>query len=174
MKEKLEQLVCESLEKNFEKLQLEFYQSIRDVGIRYFALDNLLPIAIAEEIHNAFPSIKKMRLMNSIREKKYTSKNLEKFNTKIADITLAFQDPKVLSVIEKITGIENQIPDSKLYAGGLSAMSRGHFLGPHIDNSHDGDRKNYRTLNLLYYVTPEWDLSFGGNLELWDASHGIL
>jgi hypothetical protein len=47
-------------------------------------------------------------------------------------------------------------------------MTKGHFLGPHIDNSHDGDRKNYRTLNLLYYVSPDWDHQNGGNLELWD------
>jgi hypothetical protein len=26
----------------------------------------------------------------------------------------------------------------------------------------------YRTLNLLYYVTPDWELANGGNLELWD------
>jgi Rps23 Pro-64 3,4-dihydroxylase Tpa1-like proline 4-hydroxylase len=26
----------------------------------------------------------------------------------------------------------------------------------------------YRVLNLLYYVTPDWNPEFGGNLELWD------
>jgi Rps23 Pro-64 3,4-dihydroxylase Tpa1-like proline 4-hydroxylase len=137
--------------------------------VKFFILDNLLPISIAEDIHKDFPDVVNMRLMNSIREKKYTSKNLDKFSSKMADITFAFQDTKVVSIIEKITGIENQFPDSKLYAGGLSAMGRGHFLGPHLDNSHDGERKNYRTLNLLYYITPEWELSCGGNLELWDA-----
>ena len=47
-------------------------------------------------------------------------------------------------------------------------MAQGHFLCPHIDNSHDGTRSYYRTLNLLYYVTPDWALENGGNLELWD------
>ena len=47
-------------------------------------------------------------------------------------------------------------------------MDQGCFLNPHIDNSHDKDRKNYRVLNLLYYVTPDWQESYGGNLELWD------
>ena len=47
-------------------------------------------------------------------------------------------------------------------------MAPGHFLNPHIDNSHDGDQKNYRVLNLLYYITPGWRSENGGNLELWD------
>ena len=47
-------------------------------------------------------------------------------------------------------------------------MSKEDFLNPHIDNSHDRDKKRYRKLNLLYYVTPGWEEGFGGNFELWD------
>ena len=47
-------------------------------------------------------------------------------------------------------------------------MVKGNFLNPHIDDSHDSERKYYRTLNLLYYVTPDWKPEYGGNLELWD------
>jgi hypothetical protein len=49
-------------------------------------------------------------------------------------------------------------------------MANGDFLNPHIDNSHDSERKLYRTLNLLYYVSPEWKPEFGGSLELWDGA----
>jgi hypothetical protein len=48
-------------------------------------------------------------------------------------------------------------------------MGKGHFLGPHLDNLHDGDQNNYCTLNSLYYVTPDWKAECGGNLELWDS-----
>jgi hypothetical protein len=47
-------------------------------------------------------------------------------------------------------------------------MLKDQFLNPHIDNSHDASRRYYRTLNLLYYVTPGWRAEYGGNLELWD------
>ena len=47
-------------------------------------------------------------------------------------------------------------------------MFRGDFLNPHIDNSHDAERKRYRRLNLLYYVSPNWKLKNGGNLEVWN------
>jgi Rps23 Pro-64 3,4-dihydroxylase Tpa1-like proline 4-hydroxylase len=106
--------------------------------------------------------------LQSFREKKYTTKNFDQFESLLSDITFAFQDSQVIKIIEQITDIQEQIPDTSLYAGGLSAMGRGHFLGPHIDNSHEGSRRYYRTLNLLYYVTPDWSLDCGGNLELWD------
>ena len=46
-------------------------------------------------------------------------------------------------------------------------MAENNFLNPHLDNSHDKDRNLWRVFNLLYYVTPNWQESFGGNLEVW-------
>lgn len=169
-RETLVDLIVERLEAAEAELRDSFEKSVAEVGVRYCVLDGLLPTDIAQRIHEAFPSAEKMRLMDSFRERKYTSKSYDKFSPLMADITFAVQDPCVVNVVERITGIKNQIPDSSLYAGGLSAMGPGHFLGPHIDNSHDASRENYRTLNLLYYVSPGWTLENGGNLELWDRN----
>ncbi len=46
-------------------------------------------------------------------------------------------------------------------------MGEGNYLNPHIDNSHDKDRGQWRVFNLLYYVSPDWKLENGGNLEIW-------
>ena len=40
------------------------------------------------------------------------------------------------------------------------------------DNSNDIERNNYRVLNLLYYITPDWQDDAGGHLELWDNGPG--
>jgi Rps23 Pro-64 3,4-dihydroxylase Tpa1-like proline 4-hydroxylase len=168
MKEELVRLICERLTADEAALREQFARSAQIVGVRHVVVDDLLPNDIAQRIHAAFPAPQSMRLMDSFRERKYTSKSFEKFDPLMADITFAIQDPRVVAVVERITGIKEQVPDAHLYAGGLSAMTRGHFLGPHIDNSHDGERRLYRTLNLLYYVTPGWALESGGNLELWD------
>ena len=116
----------------------------------------------------AFPDSDQMRLMSSFREHKYTSKKFDEFNAIIRHIALAFQDSSVISLIEEITGIAKQTADPSFYAGGLSRMGDGHFLNPHIDNSHEAARRYYRTLNLLYYVTPGWSSEDGGSVELWD------
>ena len=47
-------------------------------------------------------------------------------------------------------------------------MDMGHFLNPHIDNSHESTKKKYRRINALFYVTPNIIESNGGNFELWD------
>lgn len=162
-------LILSRLEMQAESCREKFEASRHEVGVRYCIVDDLLPREIAERIYTAFPKPESMRLMHSFREKKYTSKSFEKFDPLMADITFALQDPRVVEVVERITGIKDQIPDASLYAGGLSAMTQGHFLGPHIDNSHEASRRHYRTLNLLYYLTPDWSLENGGNLELWDT-----
>jgi Rps23 Pro-64 3,4-dihydroxylase Tpa1-like proline 4-hydroxylase len=160
--------IVNSLEKNKDTLKKQFMESSLEVGVRYCYLDQLLPEKTAYEIFESFPKKEEMRKMSSFREEKYTSKNFDQFKPILADITFAIQDPKVISIVEEITGIKNQIPDSTLYAGGLSLMEKDNFLNPHIDNSHEQTRMYYRTLNLLYYVTPDWKLEYGGNLELWD------
>ena len=73
----------------------------------------------------------------------------------------------MVELIGKICQIDHLEPDASLYAGGLSLMKKNNFLNPHLDNSHDKDLNRWRVLNLLYYVTPNWQLKDGGNLELW-------
>lgn len=166
-REELVTMILERLEGGRDAIADEF-ASDRGIATHFAAIDDLLPARIAAEIARVFPEPKQMRLMDSFREKKHTSKDLSRFDPLIADITFAFQDPRVVTSVAGLTGIRDAVGDPHLYAGGLSAMERGHFLDPHIDNSHDGDQRHYRVLNLLYYVTPEWKLENGGNLELWD------
>ncbi len=167
MREELIKLIIESLDRDAASIKADF-ASDKGVTARHAAIDDLLPREIAERIAAAFPASNEMRLMDSFRERKFTSKSLDKFDPIISEITFAFQDERVIAKVADLTNIKDAIGDPHLYAGGLSAMERGHFLNPHIDNSHDGEQKNYRVLNLLYYITPDWRSEYGGNLELWD------
>lgn len=169
MREELVKLILERLDREPEQIAVDF-NSEREIRTKFCAIDGLLPEDIATRVAEAFPRSEKMRLLNSFRERKYTSKSLDQFDPLIADITFAFQDQRVIEKVAELTGIKDAVGDPHLYAGGLSAMPRGHFLNPHIDNSHDGEQKNYRVLNLLYYVSPGWKPENGGNLELWDEN----
>lgn len=167
MREQLVKHILERLERDAAAIKADFATK-KGVDTQFAAIDGLLPAEIAAEISKAFPESENMRLLDSFREKKYTSKSLEKFDPLITDITFAFQDERVIAKVAELTGIPEAVGDPKLYAGGISAMARGHFLNPHIDNSHNGEQTHYRVLNLLYYITPDWDPANGGNLELWD------
>ncbi len=169
MREELIKLILERLDRDAERIKADF-QTEKGVRTRFAAIDDLLPEDIARRIAKAFPPVETMRLLDSFRERKYTSKSLDKYDPLIEAITFAFQDERVIRKVAELTSIEDAVGDPHLYAGGISAMAPGHFLNPHIDNSHDGEQKNYRVLNLLYYITPEWKPEYGGNLELWDES----
>jgi len=136
---------------------------------RHFILENLLPDEVAHAIAEAFPKDGAgFADRSSFRERKKTLAQLGRTDPTLAAISVAFQDPRVIERVSAITRMSQLEPDRSFYAGGLSMMFPGDFLNPHIDNSHDGERKRYRRINLLYYVNPGWEESFGGNFELWD------
>lgn len=164
-KDFLAELILTKLNENKEELRKEFNQAGR---INSCIIDNLLPEEVAKEIYEAYPSPEEMALHKSLRENKRIAAQMDLYNPLLEEAVYAFQDNRIVRVVEEITGLKDMIPDEHLYAGGISLMSTGNFLNPHLDNSHDNDRENYRVLNLLYYVTPDWDINNGGNLELWD------
>lgn len=86
-------------------------------------------------------------------------------------ISLMFNElssPPFLMFLESVTGVGGLIPDPYYEGGGLHCSGPGGRLIPHTD-SHFYDRlKLYRRINLLLYLNPEWEESFGGCLELWE------
>lgn len=131
-------------------------------------LGELLPSDLTERIYAAFPQSDRMVLKRSLKENKHVAAQMNLFDPLLEEVVYAFQDPRVLALIAQVTGLKGLEPDSNLYAGGISAMQKGAYLRPHLDNSHDRDRQRYRVLNLLFYVTPGWRAEDGGNLQLWD------
>jgi Rps23 Pro-64 3,4-dihydroxylase Tpa1-like proline 4-hydroxylase len=135
--------------------------------VRHFIVDDLLAPADVEQLYVQRPPIDLLQRKKSLRERKWVGVAIERYHPLIGGCLMAFHDSEVVRAIASITGIESLNPDPSLYASGISLMEYGDFLNPHIDNSHDGDQQNYRALNLLFYVSPGWELTSGGNLELW-------
>ena len=167
MREAIVTAILDRLDQDSDRIREEF-SAPGVISTRFAIVDRLLPEDLARKIFAAFPPVEDMRLLDSFREKKYTSKALDTHDPLIADALFAFQDPRVVSKVAGLTGIKEPHADPKLYAGGISAMTQGHFLNPHLDNSHDFEQRHYRVLNLLYYCSPDWKAEDGGNFELWN------
>jgi Rps23 Pro-64 3,4-dihydroxylase Tpa1-like proline 4-hydroxylase len=135
--------------------------------IRHLVVDDLLPDELARRVGAAFPAHDDMKLLRSPREDKYVAAQMDRYDPLLSDALYCFQDREVIAWLGRVTGIEALEPDDNLYLGGISSMGSGQFLNPHIDQSHDRRYERWRVLNLLWYVTPDWDESWGGNLELW-------
>ncbi|MFB9095036.1 MULTISPECIES: 2OG-Fe(II) oxygenase [Flavobacterium] len=161
----LADLIFSKIEKNKDTLVKQFQYSKPEIG--FFYLDDLLPEDIALKIFNFFPKPVNMVLKKSLRENKYVAAQMNQYDSILEEIIYAFQDIRIVTLIAEICVINDCFPDEKLYAGGISLMEEKQYLNPHLDNSHDKERERWRVLNLLYYVTPNWKLEYGGNLELW-------
>ena len=172
-KDRYVDLLKRQLLDNKENIILQ-WKNPAHTNTRHFILDSILPRKDVNEIYNAFPRDGSGFFnRESFREKKRTSADLKSFDSILSDITYALQDESIVRLIADLLGINDLVPDPKLYAGGLSMMFPDDYLNPHIDNSHDGDRSCYRRLNLLFYVSPNWTKENGGNFELWNAERTI-
>ncbi|MCB1984229.1 MAG: 2OG-Fe(II) oxygenase [Nitrosomonas sp.] len=164
-------LIVNRLEREIDSFSSMYDASCDQIG--YFIVDDLLPFQVAMNIYRCFPAAEEMLLKKSNREYKYIAAQMDSYSPILEETIYAFQDPGVVKCVSNICKIENLYPDKHLYAGGISMMGYNHFLNPHLDNSHDKNRENWRVLNLLYYVTPDWPVTNGGNLELWpEGIHG--
>lgn len=138
--------------------------------VRHFVVDEVLPLEWLAELHSVLPEPGSLTFKSSLRERKRVGVALRSYAELVGDALFAFQADAVVTAIAAITGLGGLRADPTLYASGLSAMSKGDFLNPHVDNSHDGDQASYRVLNLLLYATPGWSEGDGGSLELWEPS----
>lgn len=157
--------ITKRLAANINQLK-DGYNTSKD-AIGFFYLDDILPIDIAKQCFDVFPDKSKMRCLKSLREYKYVSAQMNKHHPLLEKVIYAFQHQSVVNIISEICDVNHISADQTLYAGGLSLMADQNFLNPHLDNSHDANRALWRVFNLLYYVTPDWELQDGGHLELW-------
>lgn len=158
-------IILQKIKDNSDSIKEQYHSSRAKIG--YFYIDSILPDAIAKSLYDVFPKPNEMVLKKSVREDKYIGVQMDQYNSVLEEIIYAFQDTRIVNLICEICEIKEAIPDENLYAGGLSMMGHKQFLNPHLDNSHDKDKELWRVLNLLYYVTPDWEEAYGGNLELW-------
>ncbi len=169
MKTQLTDLIVQRLNDAKEDVKKEFCREYPIKVARHFTLDNLLPTEIAEKIYANFPNPRKMHLLSSAGKIKLKYCHLKDASHLLRDINAAIQDPRVVAVVEEITGIKQLIPDTSRFSGGISTLLKGYYLNPHLDNSHNVENKRqYKALNVLYYVSPNWRQENGGNYELWD------
>ncbi|PHS09706.1 MAG: 2OG-Fe(II) oxygenase [Kordia sp.] len=151
-----------------KRLDLKKQYSLSKSTIGYFYIDNILPKELVDAANVVFPNKSELVLKKSLKQCKYVSAQMDAHDSLLEEILYAFQDERIVGAISEICDFEIVIePDKELYAGGVSLMNKDCFLNPHIDNSHDHQRDRWRILNLLYYVTPNWEKLNGGNLELW-------
>lgn len=136
-------------------------------------LDNFLEHELAMKIASEFPSRSAsfIEKYSNLIEVKDTLNHWSKFQPNTYRVLNYFCSVEFVELISrtllKTTG--NLFPDYGLHGGGIHMHGPGGKSNVHLDYSLHPKLKLQRKLNLLLYLTPEWNEDWGGALGLYES-----
>ncbi|HEU5398036.1 MAG TPA: 2OG-Fe(II) oxygenase [Gammaproteobacteria bacterium] len=144
----------------------ESYQGARP--FRHVCLDGFLETPVVERLLAEFPPFAPEYARNEMGEP-----GGKAVHTDLAGIGPAYREfydymrsRVFLDAMSELLGIPELLFDPYMYGGGTHENLEGQELDPHIDFNYDPVRRWHRRLNLLVYLNKEWDLGWGGGIEL--------
>lgn len=138
----------------------------------HIVLDDFLDESTLGRAIDEFPDLDEAQWTNylHVNERKYANSDLDTWAPILRDIATQLMSDPFVRLVEEITGISDLIADPALDGGGLHTSIAGGYLNVHTDfTSHHVHPTWERRVNLLLYLNRDWDPSYGGDLELWDA-----
>jgi hypothetical protein len=153
-----------------EKLKAEFAFATPYPHVK---IDNLIRPDKASEIAAAYPlfetALSQGRTFSTVNErKKVQITDASTYPPPIAELNAFLASAAFLRDLSYIAGIPELLADEQLVGGGMHMTGPGGRLDVHVDFNYVEDRELHRRLNLLLYLNPTWDESWGGQLQLWD------
>ena len=135
-------------------------------------LDNLFDDELSNDIVSEFPNVNDIDWIkfNEATSKKLASKDESHFGLYTRTFIYILNSKPFLTFLEKLTSIENLIPDPTLEGGGLHQILTGGLLKVHADfNKHHRTNLD-RRLNVIVYLNKDWKEEYGGFFELWNEN----
>ena len=136
----------------------------------HVVIDDFFTEETADAIASSFPahddSVWTVSYDNPVEKKKACS-HWDKFPAPIYSTLFYLCSQEFASTLSQITLSSIVIPDYGLHGGGMHSHNRGGKLNVHKDYSLHPKLPLMRNYNLIIYMTPDWDSSWGGGLELW-------
>lgn len=134
----------------------------------HIVIDNFLKDELASEVAAEFPGFDNdaWRVYNNAIEVKKLLNHWDKFGAATYRLFHYLNSRPFIAELEKLTGCPLHA-DFGLNGGGLHTHKRGGKLNTHLDYSIHPKLRLERRLNLLVYITPDWQESWGGALGLW-------
>lgn len=160
--------------KNYAKLAFanrDVYQS--NNPFPHIVLDNFLPLDIANTLAADYPSVdndaKGWKYHKNENVDRYFVEDTRVFGDNLRSFANAVNSRSFLLFLETLTGISSLLPDPYFIGGGAMATGPGGFLNVHVDFNWHQRLQSWRRCNALFYLNPDWQKAWGGELELWST-----
>ncbi|SOE20913.1 Proline 4-hydroxylase (includes Rps23 Pro-64 3,4-dihydroxylase Tpa1), contains SM-20 domain [Spirosomataceae bacterium TFI 002] len=157
----------ESLQRLAEKHKEEYSKAS---PYPHIWIDNFMDPAALDKVLEEFPTpeTKIWKEYENFFEGKLEAQGEEKLSDFTSQLLYQFNSAPFLVFLEKLTGIENLLPDPYFFGGGLHQMKRGGKLGVHADFNKHGKLPLHRRLNAIVYLNKDWKKEYNGDFEIWD------
>ncbi len=157
---------------SFKIKQAKANGSYYDKPFQFAVLDDFLPHDLANAALDYFPSLDHMGWQHSndhgIEVKSRTTWKSEfDIPEKIIDVIRIVNSSLILEAMSSLLSIPKLMPDPYFSGGGLNLSQKGGHLDVHVDgNYHDASGLN-RRVNLIIYLNPGYQDSWGGELGIY-------
>jgi len=138
----------------------------------HVVIDHFIDTETARAIAVEYPTFEQAKALgfsfNALNErKKIQITDHARFPARVKALSDFLASPAFLADLSALTGIPNLLADPRLHGGGMHMTGPHGRLDVHVDfNRGYGDL--FRRLNVLVYLNPQWDETWGGEIELWD------
>jgi 2OG-Fe(II) oxygenase superfamily len=144
----------------------------------FFKIDDFIDESLLDKAVAAYPTYDEARGLgrefSAVNEKlKIQVTDSANFPSPVKSLADELSGPGFLSDLEYITGIPNLLPDPTYNGGGMHLSGSSGRLDVHVDFNFQEDTKLFRRLNILVYLNPVWEESWGGKIELWDKDVAV-
>lgn len=138
----------------------------------HVVLDDFLPAETLRAVAGSFPKPGELdwHVFDNPSQKKLAFEDERMIGADALRLLYQLNSAGFMLFLERLTGIEGLIPDPYFVGGGLHQIERGGFLKIHADFNRHPKFNLDRRINLLLFLNENWEESYGGHLELWDAS----
>ena len=143
----------------------------------YYVIDNFLDTDFAKKLSEEFPNYHDQNLRpysNPLEEKKLQN-YWDHFKYHTYSFIHYLNSPVFIDTyITPLVGVPNLLPDGGLNGAGQFLHIKGGKLNPHLDYRIHPKLGLERRFSFLIYLTPGWDVSWGGDLVFYSGNEKSL
>lgn len=159
------------------------FRALRDEAVRTLASEFgaarpfphvLIPDVISVQPQDVLPffppsnSPQWFRYKDLYQAEKMTFGNVDSMSEPFGSMLQELSAAPFLEFLERLTGINGLMPDPYLHGAGIHSSGPGGVMAPHTDTHLNQRLGIFKRVNVLIYLNPDWEESYGGCLELFD------